>query len=133
MPEVSLLLAVAGGGALGAVLRFAVYLGSERVFSEGFLYGTFTVNVLGSFLLGLAVAYFGGRPVSEATRVFVTFGLLGAFTTFSTFSFEAVLLIQEAQYGRAIAYVGGSVALGILALLAGTSLGALASSTPLNG
>lgn len=133
MPEVSLLLAVAGGGAVGALLRFAVYLGTERVFPDPFFLGTLIVNVVGSFLLGVAVAYFSGRPVSETTRVFLTFGLLGAFTTFSTFSFETVALLQDAQYGRAAGYVIGSVLLGALALVAGTSVGSASGPAPLSG
>lgn len=133
MPEASLLLAVAAGGAGGALVRFAVYLGADKLFTSGMLVGTLTVNVVGSFLLGLAVAYFSTRPVPETTRVFVTFGLLGAFTTFSTFSFEAVSLIQDAQYTRAALYVVGSVVLGLLALVAGTSLVGVANSTPVSG
>ena len=101
MPEASALLAVAGGGALGALLRYGTYLGTARVFGEGFNSGTFVVNVVGSFALGVALAYFGARPVSETTRLFVTVGLLGAFTTFSTFSMEAVSFLQDAEYGRA--------------------------------
>lgn len=129
----SLLIAVAGGGAIGALLRFGTHLGAERLLGDGFLIGTLTVNLVGSFALGVAMAYFGARPVPEATRVFLTFGLLGAFTTFSTFSLEAVTLLQDAEYGRAATYVGGSVVLGLVAFVAGTSVGALATSSPLNG
>jgi len=133
MPELSTLMAVAGGGALGAVSRYAVYLGTERMFEEPFLAGTLTVNVVGSFLLGLAVAYFVGRPVSDTTRAFVTVGLLGAFTTFSTFSFETVALVHDAQYSRAAAYVIGSVTLGFLALVAGAALGGSGGTAALGG
>lgn len=133
MPEASVLLAVAGGGALGALLRYGSYLATARAFGEGFSGGTLFVNVVGSFALGVAVAYFGARPASEATRLFVTVGLLGAFTTFSTFSLETVTFLQDAEYGKAVGYVGGSVVLGVIALVAGTAVGALATSTPING
>lgn len=118
---------------MGALLRYGTYVGTARVFGDGFNSGTFIVNVVGSFALGIALAYFGARPVSESTRLFVTVGLLGAFTTFSTFSLEAVSFLQEAEYGRALGYAGGSVVLGVIALVAGTAVGALASSTPING
>lgn len=115
---VSSLLPIALGGAVGAVARalcqraLTTWHGSEAAWS------TLAVNVAGSLLLGAAVAWFADRAGSPAGQ-FVMVGLLGAFTTFSTFALEAVSLFRDRGAGIAAAYVGLSVGLALLAFLAG--------------
>lgn len=112
------LLLVALGGAVGALGRYGLS-GWVQGRVGLFPWGTLVVNVLGSFLLGFAVRYLESTVVPAEWRQAITIGLLGAFTTFSTFSYEAVVLAQAGDWGRAAAYVLASVALALVALLAG--------------
>ncbi|MGB3406256.1 MAG: fluoride efflux transporter CrcB [Jannaschia sp.] len=105
------LVQVALGGALGASLRFL--LGSALM-RDGFPVAILAANVLGSFLMGLAVVWLG-RNAPE-WQPFVMVGLLGGFTTFSAFSLETVTLLERGQVGQAAAYVGLSVGLSVAAL-----------------
>lgn len=115
------LVLIALGGAIGAVARYGLSgLIQER--AGFFPLGTLVVNVLGSFLLGFAFRYLEAVVVHPELRLAVTVGLLGAFTTFSTFSYEAVGLVQDGDWGRAGAYVLGSVVLGLLAVLGGLAV-----------
>jgi CrcB protein len=113
---------VALGGALGALARYGISGWVYDRLGEAFPWGTFVVNVLGCLLLGLVIRWLQVSSVSPALRPFLTIGLLGAFTTFSTFSFETVALLQEGQWLRAGLYAGGSVALGLIAMVAGMAL-----------
>jgi len=88
-------LSIAAGGALGAVSRYGVTLGVARLGVSGFPYVTLLVNVLGSFCIGIVVTWFGGRAdINQALRPMIQVGFLGAFTTFSAFSLDALLLIE---------------------------------------
>ncbi len=99
------LLAVALGGALGASMRYGVGLLIQNVFHIPLFWATLLVNVLGCFLMGMAYQYFTQQSeISEAYRLFVTVGLLGALTTWSTFSMETVLMIQNDQLSKAALY-----------------------------
>ena len=89
-----LLLAIAAGGALGALLRYGVSGLVQRAMPSGFPWGTITVNVIGSLLLGILWFGFEKHAASPALRGFVVVGLLGAFTTFSTYSLETVVLAR---------------------------------------
>jgi CrcB protein len=113
---------VALGGALGALARYGISGWVYDRLGEAFPWGTFVVNVLGCLLLGLVIRWLQVSSVSPGLRPFLTIGLLGAFTTFSTFSFETVALLQEGQWLRAGLYAGGSVALGLIAMVAGMAL-----------
>ena len=111
------------GAGLGGALRHAVNLGSARLFGTGFPVGTMLVNIVGSFLMGLLAGYFTYRTgVPQSTRLFLTTGILGGFTTFSAFSLDAALLVERNFYWSAAAYVAGSVLLSLVALFAGLSL-----------
>ena len=117
-PVVKPLLWVAAGGACGAVLRFAVQAATSSWSS--FPWGTFMVNASGSLAIGVLIALFAGVPWFEgAGRPFLVAGLLGAFTTFSAFSAETVLLFEQGRFGSAAAYVVGSVVVCLAAALAG--------------
>ena len=111
------------GGFLGAVLRYTLsgFLNS-RVGGE-FPVGTLAVNVVGCLAIGAMMGLFEGRPgISANVQLFLTIGLLGAFTTFSTFGFEVVELIRTERVGPALGAVAGNVILGCLAVLAGRAL-----------
>ena len=116
-----IVLMVAAGGACGAVLRY----GAQGLASGLSLpWGTFLVNAAGSLAIGALIGAFAGAPWFEsAGRPFLLAGLLGAFTTFSAFSADALLLWQEGRAGWAAAYVVGSVVLCLGAAGAGYRLG----------
>ena len=115
----SLLLFVAVGGALGAVARYGLSGWVQSLAGGTFPWGTLVVNVLGCFLLGFAFRVLQLSALSPAVRGAVTVGFLGAFTTFSTFGLETVGLLQDGRWARAAAYAGGSVAIGLSAVVAG--------------
>ena len=111
------------GAGIGGALRHGVNVGAAKLFGFGFPFGTFIVNVLGSFVMGLFAGYFAYRAgIPQHMRLFLTTGLLGGFTTFSTFSLDAALLIERHAYALAAAYVLGSVAAGLVALFLGLAL-----------
>jgi fluoride exporter len=111
------------GAGIGGSLRHGVNLGAARLFGAGFPVGTMIVNVVGSFLIGLLAGDFACRTgVPQNTRLFLTTGILGGFTTFSAFSLDAALLVERHAYSLTAAYVLGSVILSLIALFAGLSL-----------
>lgn len=118
------LLYVALGGAIGASGRHLVNLVTLRLFGHGFPVGTFLVNIIGSLLMGILIAFLlrKGASAEPEWRLFLATGILGGFTTFSAFSLDAVLLWERGETTAAIFYVLGSVVLSILALMAGLML-----------
>ena len=112
------------GGGIGAALRHGVNLGSARLFGVTFPWHTAIENVSGSLVMGLLAGYFAFRadPTSQSWRLFLTTGILGGYTTFSSFSLDAVLLYERGEMLQALLYVVGSVVLGILGLVAGLAL-----------
>ncbi len=110
---------VALGGATGAVARYWLSGLVYRLTGPGFPWGTLVVNLLGCFAIGIVVVALESTLQSPAIRAAVAIGFLGAFTTFSTYSYEALALIQDGEWARAGAYLGGSVVLGLLAVAAG--------------
>lgn len=120
-----IVLYVALGGAAGAVARYGVGGWIHGVVGPSFPWGTFVVNVVGSFLLGFSVAFLDGLPVGPETRAMVTVGFLGAFTTFSTYSYETVALLRGGEWTRGVLYSLGSLTLGLLGVLLGVAAGAL--------
>jgi fluoride exporter len=111
------------GGGIGAALRHCVNLIAARLAGTAFPYGTMTVNVVGSLVMGLIAAYFAFRgDASQHSRLFLTTGILGGFTTFSAFSLDVALLYERGELGLAALYVAVSVAASIAALFAGFAL-----------
>ena len=111
------------GAGIGGALRHGVNVGAARLFGSGFPFGTFIVNLVGSFAMGLLAGYFIYRPgVPQHVRLFLTTGILGGFTTFSSFSLDAALLVERHAYALALGYVVGSVAAGLAALFFGMAL-----------
>ncbi len=106
------LAAIAIGGAAGSVLRYGVSQGIHALVGRGFPWGTLVVNSLGSLLIGFLFVYLVERlAVSEVLRAALFIGLLGGFTTFSTFSLETLVLIEEASYFKAVVNIFISVVL----------------------
>ncbi|KMO31732.1 camphor resistance protein CrcB [Methylobacterium variabile] len=101
------------GAGLGGALRHGVNVWAARA-GSGFPFGTMLINIVGSVLMGALTGWFAARGgVPQAWRLFLTTGILGGFTTFSTFSLEAFLLWERGAHGAALAYVAVSVAAGI--------------------
>ncbi|WP_457605855.1 fluoride efflux transporter CrcB [Nitratifractor sp.] len=96
-----ILIAVAMGGAIGATGRFFISTVVQKILGPAFPYGTLTVNVLGSFIIGFLFLYFEQTVAPTQKALWVT-GMLGALTTFSTFSLETVLMLQGGLYGKAL-------------------------------
>jgi CrcB protein len=120
---VNMFFAVACGGALGAMGRHFVSGQVMRWAGSGFPWGTLTVNILGSFVLGALVEYLAHRwSATQEIRGFLVVGVLGGFTTFSAFSLDAVLLLERGSLGPAFAYIAGNVALSICGLFGGLLL-----------
>lgn len=116
------MIAVAGGGALGSVLRYISVSLLGRWLGTGFPWGTVFVNLLGSFIMGVLAELAAQKfNIPEPLRGFVFVGVLGGFTTFSTFSLDVVSLINR-DLMLALAYVLISVVLGIAALFAGLAV-----------
>lgn len=117
-------LAVAAGGAIGAVLRFAISGWATAWAQAPFPVGTFAVNVVGSVALGVFTGTLARRGASPALRGFLTTGLCGGFTTFSAFEYETLALLQRGAHGTAALYALGSVAMCTLGFVAGHRLAA---------
>ena len=116
-------LLVAMGGAAGALARYGVAKGVQSWISGSFPLGIFVVNLSGAFLLGLVFTYLLERSsVSSEVRTMVTVGVLGAYTTFSTFSLDTLHLIQNGNWSLAVLNVAASVAGALLAVWAGQQL-----------
>ena len=115
------LLLVAAGGAVGSVARYMVGVGAMRVMGPGWPHGTFTVNILGGFLMGCLVSWLAHRGAAsgENWRLLLGVGVMGGFTTFSSFSLETALMIQKRDYLQALSYSAASVLLSVAALFAG--------------
>ena len=115
---------VALGGASGAVLRYhsGRLIGTLAGPNTVFPWGTFSINVVGSLLMGVLAGWLARHQASEAWRLLIGVGVLGGFTTFSAFSLESALLIERGLIGPAALYATGSVVAGIVGLFAGLTI-----------
>jgi CrcB protein len=111
------------GGGLGSILRYAVNQVSASLLGAGF-WGTLIVNITGSFAMGLIAGWFAfrGEGGRQSLRLFLTTGILGGFTTFSTFSLDAALFWERGQLWGTALYIGSSVGAGLLGLFGGLAL-----------
>jgi CrcB protein len=114
--------AVFAGGGVGAVARYIVGLIVLQRAGPGFPYGTLLINVAGCFAIGIVAGLAQSRAIGlePSVRLFLTVGVLGGFTTFSTFAYDAVTLAGEGAIGIGALYVVLSVGFGVIATLAGT-------------
>lgn len=124
MTSPQLWLAIGVGGAIGAMARHGVGAVSLRLLGPNFPWGTLTVNVAGSIGMGFFIAWLVARePHTSVMRAFVATGVLGGFTTFSTFALDAVTLWRDKSLSVAGAYVAASVILSLAGLFAGLAAG----------
>ncbi len=115
-------LAVFFGAGIGGALRHAVNLAALKLLGSGFPCGTVAVNIIGSFIMGLAIEWFALKAdPGQMWRLFLTTGILGGFTTFSAFSLDAALLIERGAYVMASVYILTS----LIASVGGLFLGLL--------
>jgi len=114
---------VAVGSAIGGVSRYAIGGAVQQRFGLAFPAGTLVVNITGSFLLGLIMRLaLGGSQISPETRILLTTGFCGGYTTFSTFTYDTAAMVESGQYRRALLYVTLSVVLSLIATFAGFAL-----------
>ena len=111
------------GGLLGSIARYWVTVLGVARFGEAFPYGTFFINVSGSFLLGLLIGALTAREDGQAWRLFLGTGFCGGYTTFSTYTVETLKLVEEGSLTAACAYFVGGPVLGLAAAIAGMALG----------
>ncbi len=105
------------GSGIGGMCRHGVGALSLRWFGPGFPYGTLTINIVGSTLMGVLIGLFAAFDIgTNQARLFIATGLIGGFTTFSTYSLDAVTLWERGETGAAIGYVVVSVILSLLGL-----------------
>lgn len=117
------ILLVGLGGGVGSIARYIVQRWLHNVYPHHFPWGTFSVNIAGSFLIGLFWALsFKSFDSNEQWKLFLMTGLCGGFTTFSAFTLESIGLIREQRTGLFLAYAAGSLLLGLLATYAGMKL-----------
>ncbi len=111
------------GGGVGSIMRYGVQqLLHERIVAYSFPWATFAVNIAGSFLIGLFYALSARLSLPDEVRLFLTAGLCGGFTTFSTFSNDNLAMIQRGDVALCLLYVVLSVGLGLAACFAGASV-----------
>ncbi len=110
------------GGFLGSISRYGIGVWTTRFWANPFPLGTFIINVLGCFLIGLFFGSWIKGHISDSMSRLLIAGFCGGFTTFSSFSYEALALIEEGKMGIWVLYVGGSILLGLLATWGGITL-----------
>ena len=113
------LLAVGLGGSIGAILRYLIYISFEKAGNNSFPWSTLLVNLLGAFLIGLLWGTFNKFYVAPGYRLFIFIGILGSFTTFSTFAFDIFNLSKEGAIKYIISYILATNVIGISLAFAG--------------
>jgi CrcB protein len=116
-------LLVALGGAIGSVARYLAGAFIANRFGPDFPWGTFIVNVSGSFLIGVILSFVGGGLLPAGARPFLAVGVMGGYTTFSTYSHETLQLMQGGEFGAAMLNALGQVITGLIAVYLGVVLG----------
>jgi len=117
-----LLLMIGLGSFIGGASRYLVTLAIQNKFLSTYPFGTFAVNVIGCFLIGIVYGLSEKGNVNVEWRLFLATGILGGFTTFSSFSNETVSMLRDAQYWQAFFYVASSIIIGLAATFGGISL-----------
>lgn len=117
------ILLVGLGGGIGSMLRYVTAKTIDSKFNSGFPYGTFTVNLVGSFIIGIVYAFVMRRAGADNWTVFLGAGFCGGFTTFSAFAFENLNLINQKMLPLSLLYIATSILLGLAAVTAGAWAG----------
>lgn len=104
------------GGAIGSGLRYGLGAWVQGLAGPSFPWSTFLINISGSFLIGIVLRLNLEGVLSPEARLLLAVGVLGGYTTFSTFSFETLSLVQQGEWAKALGYVLGSVLLGFIAV-----------------
>ncbi len=117
-----IILAVGIGSSIGGIFRYLLSQLIQSKFPSAFPFGTLTVNIIGCLVIGIVFGINERSLMPVEWRIFLITGLLGGFTTFSSFSNETIILIRYEQYWLAFGYVATSVIIGLLATFAGISL-----------
>ena len=114
---------IAVGGAFGAISRFWITTNVDKLYPATYPWGTFIVNLIGCFFIGLLFVLFSEKLLlADNVRSLLVVGFLGAMTTFSTFSLDALVLIEQGQYGMAFSYLLGSVVVCLIATFVGINI-----------
>ncbi len=117
------ILLVGLGGSLGSMLRYVSAKTIDARFNSVFPYGTLTVNLVGSFVIGIVYAFAMRKTGSDNWSVFLGAGFCGGFTTFSAFAVENLNLINQRLFSTSFLYIAVSILLGLLAVAGGTMIG----------
>ena len=117
-----MLLAIAAGGAAGALMRYGCSVAAQRITGSLFPWGTLFVNLTGSLLLGFFATLFAEYLIPREIRGFLLIGLFGSFTTFSTLMFEGASFLRDREYFHAALNLGSSVILGLLFVFIGSAV-----------
>lgn len=110
------------GSFIGGISRYLVSLFIQNKFLSTFPYGTLAVNIIGCFLIGIIYGFSERGNMNAEWRIFLATGIMGGFTTFSSFSNETVSMLRDAQYLQAFSYIFFSVIIGLAVTFAGISL-----------
>ncbi len=113
------ILIVGAGSFIGGILRYLISRWIQLKLLSTYPFGTFTVNIIGCFIIGLVMGLSERFNVSSEWRLLLVTGFCGGFTTFSAFSIETLALLRDAQYLPAFLYIAGSVIIGLLAAFFG--------------
>ena len=117
------IVAVAAAGALGSVARYLMGIGAGKLLGADFPWGTLIINVTGSFLIGAFIGLFATKwDLSQSVRIFLTVGICGGYTTFSTYSLDSWYLIERGETWTSVAYMLASVVLSVTALVSALHL-----------
>ena len=120
--KMKILLMIGLGSFIGGASRYLVTLAIQNKFLSTYPFGTFAVNVIGCFLIGIVYGLSEKGNINVEWRLFLATGILGGFTTFSSFSNETVSMLRDAQYWQAFSYVASSVIIGLAATFGGILL-----------
>lgn len=117
-----IILAIGSGSFIGGALRYLLSQFVQARYPAAFPYGTFGVNIIGCLLIGVVFAVAERNNLPQEWRLFLATGVLGGFTTFSSFSYETVILLRDGQHFPAAAYIFASIVVGLLATFIGIAL-----------
>ena len=123
------LVVIGFGGAIGAISRYLLSGWVHSFMGASFPWGTFVVNMVGSFVIGFCGGIVEEVTLSQNMKLFIFMGLLGSFTTFSTFSYENFQMVRDGEYGFIAANVGASIFVGFVMVFAGIILARMLMTT----